>query len=79
MRLAGSPSSSWTRRSRSQKVGVIPLCRFSVLSRFWPKADMTQNAIDVAIEGKADVPFCAANVCLRRQSGHLIVRVRLPA
>ena len=30
--------------------------------RFWPKADMPKNAIDVAIGGKADMPFCAAYV-----------------
>ena len=27
-----------------------------------PKADMPKNAIDVAIGGKADVPYCDANV-----------------
>jgi hypothetical protein len=32
--------------------------------RFWPKADMPKNAIDVAVGGKANMPFCAANVCL---------------
>jgi len=31
--------------------------------RFWPKADMPQNAIDVAIRGKADMGWCSANVC----------------
>jgi hypothetical protein len=36
-------------------------CMFHV--RFWPKADMPKNAIDVAIGGKADTPFCSANVC----------------
>ena len=28
--------------------------------RFWPKPDMPKNAIDVAIGGKADMPFCTA-------------------
>ena len=32
--------------------------------RFWPKADMPKNAIDVDIGGKADMAFCGANVCL---------------
>jgi hypothetical protein len=32
--------------------------------RYWPKADMPKNAIDVAFEGKADMTFCDANVCL---------------
>ena len=32
--------------------------------RYWPKADMPKNAIDVAIEGKADIAFCGAHVCL---------------
>src|SRR5262249_34007500 len=31
--------------------------------RFWPKADMPKNAIDVAIGGKADMTFCSAHVC----------------
>jgi hypothetical protein len=31
--------------------------------RYWPKADMAENAIDVAIEGKADMGWCNANVC----------------
>jgi len=30
----------------------------------WPKADMPQNAIDVAIRGKADIAFCNAYVSL---------------
>jgi hypothetical protein len=30
--------------------------------RFWPKADMPKNAIDVAIGGKADIPSCTAYV-----------------
>jgi|RhiMetStandDraft_8_1073273.scaffolds.fasta_scaffold05400_2 hypothetical protein len=29
---------------------------------YWPKADMPKNAIDVAIGGKADMPFCAKYV-----------------
>jgi len=33
--------------------------------RFWPKADIPKNAIDVAFGGKADMPFCIAYVCLR--------------
>jgi hypothetical protein len=28
--------------------------------RYWPKADMPKNAIDVAIGGKADMAFCTA-------------------
>ena len=31
--------------------------------RYWPKADMPKNSIDVAIGGKADMPFCIAYVC----------------
>jgi hypothetical protein len=31
--------------------------------RYWSKADMPKNAIDVAIEGKADMTFCTAHVC----------------
>jgi hypothetical protein len=31
--------------------------------RYWPKADMPKNAIDVAIGGKADMPLCTAYVC----------------
>jgi len=30
--------------------------------RFWPKADMPKNAIDVAIGGKADMAYCSANL-----------------
>src|SRR5262249_28210295 len=29
---------------------------------YWPKAHMSKNAIDVAIGGKADMPFCTAYV-----------------
>jgi hypothetical protein len=38
----------------------IPVCVANV--RFWPKADMLKNAIDVAIGGKADMTLCAAHV-----------------
>ena len=31
--------------------------------RLWPKSEMPKNAIDVAIEGKADMTCCAAYVC----------------
>jgi len=31
--------------------------------RFWRKADMPKNAIDVAIGGKADMAYCTAHVC----------------
>ena len=31
--------------------------------RFWPKADVLKNAIDVAFGGKADLPFCTAHDC----------------
>src|SRR5262249_54715044 len=47
------------RGCRSRSVSRWQLC-----VRFWPKADMPKNAIDVAIGGKADMPFCAAHVCL---------------
>jgi hypothetical protein len=30
--------------------------------RFWPLADIPYAAFDVAIGGKADVPFCTAYV-----------------
>jgi hypothetical protein len=33
-----------------------------LISAFGPKADMPKNAIDVAIGGKADMPFCTAYV-----------------
>jgi hypothetical protein len=33
------------------------------MSAFGGKADMTKNAINVAIGGKADMRFCTANVC----------------
>ena len=36
--------------------------------RYWPKADMPKNAIDVAIGGKADMGWCSANVCIVKQS-----------
>jgi hypothetical protein len=29
---------------------------------FWRKADISKDAIDVAIGGKADMPFCTAHV-----------------
>src|SRR5262245_39499527 len=32
---------------------------------FWPKADIRMNAFSVAFGGKADMPFCTANVRLR--------------
>jgi putative ABC transport system substrate-binding protein len=32
--------------------------------RYWPKADMPQNAINVALGSKADMPFCTAYVRL---------------
>ena len=32
--------------------------------RFWPKADMPKNAVDVAIGAKADMPLCTAYVGL---------------
>jgi len=32
--------------------------------RFWPKADIAKNAINVAIGGKADMAYCSANVRL---------------
>ena len=41
---------------------TAPLCanhRF----RFWRKADIPKNAIDVAIGGKADMDYCTAYVC----------------
>jgi len=31
--------------------------------RYWPKADMPKNAIDVVIGGKADMPIAVLNVC----------------
>src|SRR5262245_61173430 len=31
--------------------------------RYWPKADMPKNAIEVAIGGKADIGECTAHVC----------------
>jgi hypothetical protein len=31
--------------------------------RYWPKADMSKNATDVAFGGKADMPFRTAYVC----------------
>jgi len=31
--------------------------------RYWPKADIPNHAIDVAIGGKADMAYCAAHVC----------------
>jgi hypothetical protein len=31
--------------------------------RYWPKADMPKNAIDVAIGRKADMRLCTAYVC----------------
>jgi hypothetical protein len=34
-----------------------------MIVRYWPKADMPKNAIDVAFGGKADMPFCTAHVC----------------
>src|SRR5262245_30699584 len=38
--------------------------------RYWPKADMPKNAMYVAIGGKAETPFCAANARFITQSGH---------
>jgi hypothetical protein len=38
--------------------------------RFWRKADMPKNAIDVAIGGKADMAYCSANVRFMTHSGH---------
>ena len=32
--------------------------------RFWPKADVRENASNVAFGGKADIAYCSANVCL---------------
>jgi hypothetical protein len=40
---------------------AIPTERSNV--RYWPKADMLKNAIDVAIGVKADMPFYTAHVC----------------
>jgi hypothetical protein len=31
--------------------------------RYWPIADIHYAAFDVAIGAKADMPFCAADVC----------------
>jgi len=31
--------------------------------RYWPKADIPNNAIDVAIGGKADMGYRTAHVC----------------
>src|SRR5262249_33101506 len=39
----------------------VPARRVNV--RFWPKADMPKNAIDVAIGGKADMLRCAVLSC----------------
>src|SRR5262245_25907868 len=44
------------RRRRSDRI-------ISLDVRYWPKADMVKNAIDVAIGGKADMGWCGANVC----------------
>jgi len=48
----------------SIKALVFLLVRAELLNvRFWPKADMPKNAIDVAIGGKADMAIALQNVC----------------
>src|SRR4029453_1380915 len=42
----------------------------------WPKADTPKNAIDVAIGGKADMPFLHCTCPLLTQSGHGAVSYR---
>ena len=43
--------------------------------RFWPKADVLKNAIDVAFGGKADMPFCTACLLLTHP-GHVAAPLR---
>jgi hypothetical protein len=42
------------------------------MSAFWRKADMRKNAIDVAIGGKADMPYCGDECLLLTQSRHRV-------
>jgi hypothetical protein len=52
------------RRSNIVMILRTPHRRAQITFRFWRKADMPKNAIDVAIGGKADMAYCSAYVRL---------------